>query len=248
MAVHVGEGLAQPKAESSGASFGAWADCVRSAASAWARPHRSGRPNSEAAPAPARWRGRVGMAGAAVWFWLGGPFGMNLQQIFDLVAADTTSVEDHIAKAFDWQLERAVNAVRIGFGAAGSLVVAFIALLFKSGERLTWGEVVLMGVSVLVLSVIAIRLYVHAGKIQREYIAALQIAGEVKPLAGFLRTYQASVRRMPWASRRSFQRQVLWLHRQLDWPAPLGHISWRGRQLGRSDVLLGRERQGPMPP
>jgi hypothetical protein len=119
---------------------------------------------------------------------------MELRQIFDLVAADTAAVEDHITKAFDWQFERAMNAVRIGFGAAGSLLVGLIALLFKTGEHLKWWQGGLIGGSALVLAVFATHRYYRIGAIQREYIAALQVASEVKPLAGFLRTYRASLR------------------------------------------------------
>ncbi len=117
---------------------------------------------------------------------------MNVQQILDLVAADTDAAEDHITKAFDWQFERAMNAVRLGYGAAGSLLVALIALLFKSGAPLRWWEAVLIAASAVALGGFSSYRYYKVGAIQREFIAALQVANEVKPLAGFLRTYRAS--------------------------------------------------------
>ena len=114
---------------------------------------------------------------------------LTVRQLLDLTTADVPNAADHLKQAFEWHFERSMTAVKLLFGAAGSLLIALIAAALKEHIEVAWWQLVIIGVSTMVLAGVgAWRFQVTRG-VYRQYFAALQLLKELEDLSPLLRLY-----------------------------------------------------------
>jgi hypothetical protein len=110
----------------------------------------------------------------------------TLADLLRLLAA-TEEPADHLRRLFEWEIERAMTAVRLMAGAVGAVVVALMAaVLRKDASVADWLLVLVVVSSVLGLAYVRNR-YEDARRLEREYVAALNLLRELAPLAPLVR-------------------------------------------------------------
>lgn len=112
--------------------------------------------------------------------------GLRVLDLLRLVAADEEP-QAHLRKLFEWQVERAMTAVRIMTAGVGATLVTLVAAVLKDGENRVTPAVLVI---VIVASVLGLAYswsrYQAASKLEREYVLALNLLRELSPLAPLL--------------------------------------------------------------
>lgn len=116
---------------------------------------------------------------------------LQVGDVLDLAAAQSSDAEDRLEKLFEWDFERTMTTVRLLFAAAGSLLVALFAALFREHAVIETWQVALIGGSSGVLALVGAVLLRRARLAHREYIAALQLLNAARPLGPLLARYLA---------------------------------------------------------
>jgi hypothetical protein len=114
---------------------------------------------------------------------------LTVRQLLDLTTAQVPDAASHLKQAFEWHFERSMTAVRLLFGAAGSLLIALIAAALKEGVEVEWWQLAIISTSIVVATVIGIWRFQVTRKVYRQYFAALQLLRELEDLAPLLRLY-----------------------------------------------------------
>lgn len=81
--------------------------------------------------------------------------------------------DDHLQKVFDWHFERTMTAIRLVFGAAGTVVLALVTAVLKKGGDPTCGQIAALLVSAGLFAGIGLLLSVRLRNLHREYVATL---------------------------------------------------------------------------
>lgn len=116
---------------------------------------------------------------------------LQVSDVLDLAAVDSDDVEDRLQKLFEWDFERSMTAIRLIFGAAGSVVVALLAALFRPDSSLrTWHIVTILGFAG-VLALLGIGMLWRMRTNHRRFVAALQLLAAAKDLGPLLRLYRS---------------------------------------------------------
>lgn len=113
-----------------------------------------------------------------------------MRDLLDLATSEVQEAPDHLQKAYDWYFERRMTEVRLAFGAAGSLVIAFLAALFREGAQIEVWQLVVAAVAVASLLVLGLWRLRQLRSIHREYLAALQLYSSLVRLGPVLRLYR----------------------------------------------------------
>ncbi len=116
---------------------------------------------------------------------------LHVGDVLDLAAAQSAEAEDRLEKLFEWDFERTMTTVRLLFAAAGSLLVALFAALFKEKAVIETWHVAAIGGSSGVFALVGAILLRRARTAHREYIAALQLLNAAQPLGPLLARYLA---------------------------------------------------------
>jgi hypothetical protein len=117
---------------------------------------------------------------------------LKVADVLDLAAAQSDEAEDRLQKIFEWDFERTMTSVRLLFGAAGSVVVALFAALFRKDSSLhTWQAVVMLA-SAGVLGTVAGSILWRTRTLHREFVAALQLLNATARLGPLLARYRAA--------------------------------------------------------
>jgi hypothetical protein len=117
---------------------------------------------------------------------------LTVRQLLDLTTAEVPDAAAHLKQAFEWHFERSMTAVKLLFGAAGSLLVAFLAAALKEDIDVAWWQLAIMATSICVTTGIGIWRFQITRSVYRQYFAALQLLRELQDLAPLLRLYQSS--------------------------------------------------------
>jgi len=116
---------------------------------------------------------------------------LQVGDVLDLAAAQSDEAEDRLEKLFEWDFERTMTTVRLLFAAAGSLLVALFAALFREDAVINTWQVVAIGGSSGVLTFVGAALLRRTRTAHREYIAALQLLNAAEALGPLLARYLA---------------------------------------------------------
>ncbi|XRG77044.1 hypothetical protein V5E38_14440 [Rossellomorea sp. GAMAL-10_SWC] len=116
---------------------------------------------------------------------------LSIQEIVELVVADTPDSEDRIQKMYEWHFERVKSFSQWCLGASVSIIVGFFAALFKSGtgNGPSWWLAVIVLVFVLSTACYGGYLKWKLKSINRQYVSALKIFSEVKEIKKFIIRY-----------------------------------------------------------
>jgi hypothetical protein len=117
---------------------------------------------------------------------------LTVRQLLDLTTAEVPDASDHLKQAFAWHFERAMTAVKLLFGAAGSLLVALVAAALKENIDVAWWQLAIIATSTLLTAGVGIWRFRVTRGVYRQYFAALQLLRELEDLAPLLRLYQSS--------------------------------------------------------
>jgi formate dehydrogenase maturation protein FdhE len=79
---------------------------------------------------------------------------LHVGDVLDLASAQSADAEDRLEKLFEWDFERTMTTVRLLFAAAGSLLVALFAALFKEDAVIKTWHVAAIGGSSGVLALV----------------------------------------------------------------------------------------------
>jgi small-conductance mechanosensitive channel len=113
---------------------------------------------------------------------------MTLADILRLIAA-ADEPADHLKKLFEWRVERAMTAVRLTAAAVGAVLASLVAALLRSSGTVAGWVIALVGASVLLGLAYAWSRYDEARRSEREYVVALNLVRELKPLTPLIRLY-----------------------------------------------------------
>jgi hypothetical protein len=116
---------------------------------------------------------------------------LRVSDVLDLAAAQSAEAEARLEKLFEWDFERTMTSIRLLFGAAGSIVVALVAALFRENSALKTWHIVLISGSAAVLAVIGAVLLWRARTVHRHYLASLQLLNAAQDLGPLLAKYRA---------------------------------------------------------
>jgi hypothetical protein len=116
---------------------------------------------------------------------------LRVADVLDLAAAQSAESESRLEKVFEWEFERTMTSVRLLFGAAGSVVIALLAALFREDTSLkTWHIVVILG-SAAILAALGAALLWRIRTAHREFLAALQLLNTSERLGPLLARYRS---------------------------------------------------------
>jgi hypothetical protein len=116
---------------------------------------------------------------------------LRVADVLDLAAVDSDAAEDRLQKLFEWDFERTMTSVRLVFGAAGSVVVALLAALFRPDSSLkTWHIATILGFAG-VLALVGIGMLWRMRTNHRQFVAALQLLTAAADLGPLLRLYRS---------------------------------------------------------
>jgi hypothetical protein len=113
--------------------------------------------------------------------------GVKVVDLLRLLAASDEGPE-HLKKLFEWQIERAMTAVRGVTAAIGAVFVALLAALLDKGH-LSGGLLALVGVAIVFGLVYAWSRYERARDLESEYVIALGVLRELAPLTPLIRLW-----------------------------------------------------------
>jgi hypothetical protein len=113
---------------------------------------------------------------------------MNVGTALELLVASDTP-EDHLRKLFEWEFERAMTLVRVGFAVAASLVATFIAAVSKHGTSLL--QLLLIAVGAAATGAYSFYRLHRVRKADRDYVAGLDLLRVFGPLTPLLRLYRS---------------------------------------------------------
>jgi hypothetical protein len=117
--------------------------------------------------------------------------GLRVADILDLAASQSAEAENRLHEVFQWQFERNMTSVRLAFGTAGSLVVALIAVLFRTGSVLAWWQAGLVLVAAGVFAAMGGLLLWRTRRLHRDFLTALQLLNAARPLGPLLARYRS---------------------------------------------------------
>ncbi|MED3066166.1 hypothetical protein P4310_11480 [Bacillus thuringiensis] len=116
---------------------------------------------------------------------------LSIQEIVELVIAETPDAEDRIQKMYEWHFESVKSLSQWCLGASVSIIVGFFVALFKSttSNGPSWWQVLL--VIILVSSTACYGLYLKwkLKSINKQYVSALKLFAEVKEIKTFISRY-----------------------------------------------------------
>ncbi|EPY7708301.1 hypothetical protein ACN1JM_000342 [Bacillus pacificus] len=116
---------------------------------------------------------------------------LSIQEIVELVIAETPDAEDRIQKMYEWHFESVKSLSQWCLGASVSIIVGFFVALFKSAtsNEPSWWQVLL--VIILVSSTACYGLYLKwkLKSINKQYVSALKLFAEVKEIKTFISRY-----------------------------------------------------------
>jgi hypothetical protein len=116
---------------------------------------------------------------------------LRVGDVLDLAAAQSNESESRLQQIFEWEFERTMTTVRLLFGAAGSVVVALLAVLFRNDTSLrTWHIVVILA-SAATLASLGAGLLWRARTAHRQFLAALLLLSSAQQLGPLLARYRA---------------------------------------------------------
>jgi hypothetical protein len=113
--------------------------------------------------------------------------GVKVVDLLRLLAASDEGSE-HLKKLFEWQIERAMTAVRAVTAAIGAVFVALLAALLDEGH-LSGGLLALVGVAIVFGLAYAWSRYERARDLENEYVIALGVLRELAPLTPLIRLW-----------------------------------------------------------
>jgi hypothetical protein len=112
--------------------------------------------------------------------------GLQLADLLRLLAAADEPTE-HLRKLFEWQVERTLTSMRLMAGAVGAILVALVAALLRDDAAIADWLLVLVVASSILGGAYTWSRYEEARRLEREYVAALNLLRELGPLAPLLR-------------------------------------------------------------
>jgi predicted lysophospholipase L1 biosynthesis ABC-type transport system permease subunit len=116
---------------------------------------------------------------------------LQVADVLDLAAIDSEDAEDRLQKVFEWDFERTMTSIRLVFGAAGSVVVALLAALFRPDSELkTWHIVAILGFAG-VLAIVGVSMLWRMRTNHRRFVAALQLLSTANHLGPLLKLYRS---------------------------------------------------------
>lgn len=116
---------------------------------------------------------------------------LRVSDVLDLAAVDSDDAEDRLQKVFEWDFERMMTSIRLVFGAAGSVVVALLAALFRPDSALkAWHIAAILGLAT-VLTLIGMGMLWRMRTNHRRFVAALQLLAAAGDLGPLLRLYRS---------------------------------------------------------
>lgn len=116
---------------------------------------------------------------------------LTVSDVLDLAAVSSDDSEERLQKVFEWDFERSMTSIRLVFGAAGSVVVALLAALFRPENELrTWHIVAILGLAG-TLAAIGVLMLWRMRTNHRRFVAALQLLSTAQDLGPLLRLYRA---------------------------------------------------------
>jgi hypothetical protein len=116
---------------------------------------------------------------------------LRVSDVLDLAAAQSADSEARLEKLFEWDFERTMTSIRLLFGAAGSIVVALLATLFREDSALKAWHIAVISGSAAVLALIGAVLLWRARTVHRQYLASLQLLNSAQELGPLLANYRA---------------------------------------------------------
>jgi hypothetical protein len=111
---------------------------------------------------------------------------MTLADILRLIAA-VDDPTDHLTKVFEWRVERAMTSVRLTTAAAAGILASLVAALLRSSGTVAGWVIAVVSASVMLGLAYAWSRYDEARMSEREYVVALNLIRELKPLTPLIR-------------------------------------------------------------
>jgi hypothetical protein len=113
---------------------------------------------------------------------------MKVRTALDLLSA-TDDAEGHLRKLFEWQFERAMTLVRVGFGVAGSLLIALVAALSKHDDNVGTPQIVIIAAGIVLSAAFSVYRMWRVRQCDKDYVAALELLRLFRPLTPLLRLF-----------------------------------------------------------
>lgn len=117
---------------------------------------------------------------------------LQVADVLDLAAAESSDAEDRLQKVFEWDFERTMTSARLLFAAAGSVIAVMLAALLRVDSVLTAWHVFVFTASSAVLAISGMVILWRIRKLHREFLAALQLLNSAKRLGPLLARYRGS--------------------------------------------------------